>query len=141
MAKEFHVFHRHLKKMKLLQISRKMHFFANQCSSIKNNSQLPRTLSYKTNEKLSSVKITDNDMLKIFAKLDLNKTHGHDKVSIRMIKICTTSICKPLRLIFNHCIDNSMYPCDWKKSNVVPFHKKSDKQTKLSSSVFTCNLQ
>ena len=58
-------------------------FFANQCSLINNNSQLPPTLSYKTNERLSSVKITDDDILKIIAKLDLNKAHGHDKISIR----------------------------------------------------------
>ena len=103
-------------------------FFANKCSLINNNSQLPRTLSYKTNEKLSSVKITDDDILKIIPKLDANKVHGHDKISIRMVKIYSTSICKPLRLIFNHCIDNGIYPCEWKKANVVPIHKKGDKQ-------------
>ena len=103
--------------------------FANQCSLINNNSQLPRTLSYKTNERLYSSKITDDDILKIIAKLDPNKAHGHDKMSIRMIKICSTSICKPLRLIFNHCIDSGIYPCEWKKANVVPIHKKGDKQT------------
>ena len=101
-------------------------FFANRCFLINNNSQLPRTLSYKTNERLSSVKITDDDILKITAKLDPNKAHGHDKINIRMIKIYSTSICKPLRFIFNHCIDNGIYPREWKK---------------LSSSVFTSNLQ
>ena len=40
-------------------------FFANQCSLINNKSQLPLTLSYKTNERLSTVKITDDDILKI----------------------------------------------------------------------------
>ena len=103
-------------------------FFANQCSLINNNSQLPRTLSYKTNERLSSVKITDDDILKIIAKLDPNKTHGHDKISIHIIKICSTSICKPLRLSFYCCIDNGIYPCKWKKGNVVPTHKQGDKQ-------------
>ena len=105
-------------------------FFANLCSLI-NNSQLPPTLSYKTNERLSSVKITDDDILKIITKLDQNKAHGHDKISIRMIKMCSTSICKSLRLIFNHCIENGIYPCEWKKANVVPIHKKGDlrKQT------------
>ena len=100
--------------------------FANQCSLIKNISQLPRTFSYETKERLSSVKITNDDILKIIAKLDPNKAHGHDKISIRMIKICSTSICKPLRLIFNHCIDSGIYQCEWKKANVVPIHKKGD---------------
>ena len=44
-----------------------------------------------------------------------------------MIKICSTSTCKPLRLIFNLCIDNGIYPCEWK--NVVKIHQKGDKQT------------
>ena len=132
LAKKFHVFHRYLKTTNILQISRKKRnysFFANQCSLINNNSQLPRTLSYKTNESLYAIKITDDDILKIIAKLDPNKAQGHDKMSIRMIKICSTSICKPLRLIFNHCIDSGIYPCEWKKANVVPIHKKCDKQT------------
>ena len=72
-------------------------FFANQCSLINNNSELPQTLSYKTNERLYVIKITNDDILKIIAKLDPNKAHGHDKMSIRMIKICSTSICKPFR--------------------------------------------
>ena len=103
--------------------------FKKKAELFKRNSQLPRTLSYKTNERLSSVKVTDDDILKIIAKLDPNKAHGHDKISIRMIKICSTSICKPLRLIFNHCIDSGIYPCKWKKANVVPIHKKGDKQS------------
>ena len=83
------------------------------------------------------MKITDDDKLQIIAKLDPNKMHGHDKISIRMIKICSTSICKPLRLIFNHCIDNGIYPCEWKRANVVLIHKKGDKQT-LKKTIAQC---
>ena len=67
--------------------------------------------------------------LPMMTKLDPNKAHGHGKISIRMIKICSTSICKSLRLIVNHWIDNGIYPCEWKKTNVVPIYKKGDKQT------------
>ena len=56
-------------------------FFPNQCSLINNNSHLPPTLSYKTNEKLSSVKITDDDILKIIAQLDPNKCQFTKKVT------------------------------------------------------------
>ena len=81
---------------------------------------------YKTNERLSSLEFTDEDILKVITKPDPNKARGHDKISIRMIKICSTSVCKPLRLISNHCIDNGVYPCD---CNVMPIHKSGDKQT------------
>ena len=103
-------------------------FLANWGSLINNNSQLPPTLFYKTNKRLSS-KITDNDIFKIIAKLVSNKVQGHDKISIRMIKICSTSTCKPLRRIFNRCMANDIYPCEWKKANIVAIHKKCEKQT------------
>ena len=120
----------HIKKKKEKSFKEKTDlfnsFFANQYST---NSQLLPTLSYKTNERLSSVKITDDDILKIIAKLDPNKKHGHDQIRIHMIKICSSSICKPLWLIFNNCIDNGIYQCKRKKANVVPIPKKGDKQT------------
>ena len=99
--------------MNILHISKKAElfnsFFANQRYLINNNSRLPRTLSCKTNERLSSVKTTDDDILKVIAMLDPNKADGRDKTSIRMIKICSTCICKSLKFIFNHCIDNGIY--------------------------------
>ena len=50
-------------------------------------------------------------------------------ISIRMIKICDTSICRPLKLIFQSCIKSGKFPIEWKKANVVLVHKKGDKQT------------
>ena len=117
-------------------------FFVSQFFLINNNSQLPPNLSYKSNERLPSVKIANGDILKRIANRDLNKTHGHDKISIRMIKICSTSIYKPLRLIFNNCIDNGIYPWESKKLMLCQFTKRwQTNLKKLSSSVFTSNLQ
>ena len=45
-----------------------------------------------------------------------------------MIKICGKSVCKPLQLIFSQYIDTDSFPLEWKKANVVPVHKKGDKQ-------------
>ena len=45
-------------------------FFSYQCSLINNNSQLPLAFCYKTNEKLSSVEISDDEILKKISKLD-----------------------------------------------------------------------
>ena len=41
-----------------------------------------------------------------------------------MIKICGKSICKPLQLIFNQCIDAGSFPLKWKKASIVLIHKK-----------------
>ena len=77
---------------------------------------------------LSTIHFTSVDILKTIKNLDSNKAHGHDMVSIRMIKICDASICKPLELIFRSCLENGKFPTEWKKANVVPAHKKRDEQ-------------
>ena len=45
-----------------------------------------------------------------------------------MIKACGKSICKPLNLIFNQCIDTGSFLLEWKKASIVPIHEKGDKQ-------------
>ena len=77
-------------------------FFAKQCSLIKNDSKLPPRLRFLTDKRLSTIKFVDTDILKIIRNLNPNKAHGHDKISIRMLKICDNSICRPLELIFNN---------------------------------------
>ena len=48
--------------------------------------------------------------------------------TIRMLKLCDKSIYKPLNIIFKSCLTQHIFPSEWKKANVVPIHKKSDKQ-------------
>ena len=38
------------------------------------------------------------------------------------------SICKPHSIIFNDCLNEGKFPQEWKKGNVVPVHKKDNKQ-------------
>ena len=45
-----------------------------------------------------------------------------------MLKICDDSLCGLLELIFHSCIETGKVPSEWKKANVCPVHKKSDKQ-------------
>ena len=98
-----------------------------QSSFIKNGSKLPQ-LHFLTDKRLSTVKFLSNGILKIIQNLNPNKAHGHDKISIRMLKICGNSLCRPLELIFTDCLENGIFRSDWKKGNLVPVHKKNDKQ-------------
>ena len=69
-------------------------FFAKQCSLIKNDSKLPPRLHFLTEKRLSTVKFVNTDILKIIQKLNPNKAHGHEKISIRMLKICVNLLCR-----------------------------------------------
>ena len=82
-----------------------------------------------TDSRLSSVRFSQDDIAKIIQNLDPNKVHGHDNISIRMLKICGSSICKPLEMIFKQCSDTGFFPSEWKEANIVPIHKKGYKQT------------
>ena len=103
-------------------------FFPKQCSKINNSSEFPSNICKKTDKHISTVTFASDDIATLIQKLDLNKDYGHDMLSIRMLKLCGKSICKPLNLIFQSCIKHDEFPTEWKKANVVPVYKKSGKQ-------------
>ena len=55
-------------------------------------------------------------------KLDSNKSHGDDMISIRTLKLYDKSIC--LNIILNSCLTQGIFPSEWKKTNIVPINKK-----------------
>ena len=77
---------------------------------------------------LSTVRFSENDTLKVIWKLDPSKAHGHDKISIPMLKLSDKAICKPLHMIFTSYLETGVFPIHWKKANVVTIHKKESKQ-------------
>ena len=49
-------------------------------------------------------------------------------IGTRMIKLGGIFICKSLEIIFQNCLRSGKFNSEWKKTNVVPTFKKSDKQ-------------
>ena len=74
-----------------------------------NTSFLPSSLDLEE-ARLKSINFSDNDILKIIRSLDINKAHGHDDISVRMVKICDDAIKKPLSIIYKNCIKTGIYP-------------------------------
>ena len=72
---------------------------------------------------------SSSDIAKLISHLYPNKVHGHDMLSIRKIKLCGNSICKPPSIIFNDYLNEGKFPHEWKKANVVPVHKRGNKQS------------
>ena len=86
----------------------------------------PLIFGKKTDKSISTATSTSNDIATLIQNLDPNKAHGHDILSIRLLKLCGKSICKLLDLIFQSCIKQRV-SYRTKKANVVPVHKKSDR--------------
>ena len=100
------------------------YFFAKQCSKINNSSELPSNIWKKTDKSVSTVTFIKDDIATLIQNLDPNKAHGHDMLSILMLKQCRKSIRKPPDLTFQSCIKHGEFPTERKKPNVVPVHKK-----------------
>ena len=78
-------------------------YFASQCTTINDNSVLPSTLNHLTDDKLSSFNISSGVIFQLIKNLDPSKAHRHNEISLKMLKLCTHSICKPLTLLFGNC--------------------------------------
>ena len=74
-------------------------------------------------------RLTDFDMdfgkiLQLINRLNSHKAHGHDRISIQMVKLCNVTITKSLSIIYKNCLQQGVFPKEWKKGNIIPVHKK-----------------
>ena len=53
--------------------------------------------------------LNEKKIIKIIRNLNVHEAHGHDDISIRMIKICDKSILKLLILSFKNSTKSSYY--------------------------------
>ena len=88
------------KKSKILN-----NYFAQQCSLI-NNSTVSERILYLTDASLAKIVFTTDDIANKYRFIDSSKSHGHDSISIRMLKIYDVSICKPLESILRTCLNH-----------------------------------
>ena len=74
------------------------------------------------------MRFSEDDIAKIIQNFDPYKAHGHDQISICMLKICGDTVCKPLVCMFRTCLNTGLFPLVWKKGNLVPTYKKGDRK-------------
>ena len=102
-----------------------MSFYSLQCSLVVSSPVLPDK-SYLASSSLESITISGSDILKTIRSLDIKKAHGCDNISIRrMLKICDDAIAEPLKKRFVNSVSQVVFSSLWKKSNVIPVHKKT----------------
>ena len=75
-----------------------------------------------TDKSLSDSDFSVENIKNIIKKLDSNKPHGDDMISIRALKLYDKSIC--LNIILKSCLTQGIFPSEWKKTNIVPINKK-----------------
>ena len=103
-------------------------FLASQCTSLDTGPVLPQFQLY-TRHTLTDILFDDVTILGIIRSINPIKSSGWDSISPRILKICDSSIVKPIRFIFETCLKTGIFPGKW-KSNVCPIHKKKSKNEK-----------
>ena len=80
-----------------------------------------------TNNSLSTINCTENEIENLINVLNINKASGDDGISHRMLKGVSKSISKPLSILMNRSFNEGIFPEAWKVANVIQIFKKSDK--------------
>ena len=104
-------------------------YFILQCTTIDTGSEIPQDTPV-TATQISDFVISEEKILNIIRSLNPNKAHGWDEISVRMIKLSDISLVLPLKIIFTNCLRRGVFPEIWKYANVVPVHKKNEKNLK-----------
>ena len=93
-------------------------FFAKQCTILETGSTLPPQHTV-TDRILKQTTLTNLQLSKTIIDLiggfNVNKAHGHDGLSIRMLQLCGDSLSKPLTIIFRNCLDSGYFRNPGKK--------------------------
>ena len=106
-------------------------YFILQCTTIDTGSEIPQQTPVTTTL-INDFVTSEEKILKIIRALNPNKAHGWDEISVRMIKLSDAALVPPLKIIFTNCLRRVIFPQIWKHANVVPVHKKNEKNVKAN---------
>ena len=94
--------------------------------SVCSNNHSPQVPSYSPVSLLTSIDISELDILAAIGKLKSNLSAGPDGLPPLLFKRVKLSIALPLTLAFRQLLLVSYVPEDWKSAIVTPVHKKGD---------------
>ena len=86
----------------------------------------PSSTNHITDQYLSNIEFTKDDIKRIICKLDPNKAHGHDRVSIRILKMSGDAIIESVFKIFKNL---EFFQITGKKETLYRFLKKATSKT------------
>ena len=62
-------------------------------------------------------------------------------ISVCMIKLCASSISKLMAILSKNCLKSESFPNKWKKTNIVPVHRKiKNSQSKIIEQYHCCQF-
>ena len=108
------------------------YYFIHQCAiigTIDTSNQVPN-ITVSNVPKLTSIDISHKKITKIIQSLNPNKAHGFDETSVHMMKISDDALVLPLKIIFENCIQNGIFPSG--RNLLCPQEKQQKHEAKPS---------
>ena len=89
----------------------------------------PPSFATRTDERLTHITITCNDVLDVLQVLKLGKASGLGHISHHiMLKYTASTVCKPLQKLYTFSLRLAAFPDNWKTALVLPLFKNGEKQ-------------
>ncbi|KAK8754343.1 hypothetical protein OTU49_015693, partial [Cherax quadricarinatus] len=93
-----------------------------------NTSDIPEITDYvEQDDKLCTIAVTSDMVLRQIEKLKPNKSPGPDELFARVLKECKDELSIPLANLFNISLQTGIVPDKWKMANVIPIYKAGDR--------------
>ncbi|CAK1598938.1 unnamed protein product [Parnassius mnemosyne] len=80
-----------------------------------------------TGTNLHDIRFTQLEVCTALKNIDPNKGAGPDKIKPVFLKHTSNTICMPLNIIFNKCLETGTFPTQWKQAYITPIHKSGSK--------------
>ena len=86
-------------------------------SKIPNASKTFETYTNKPDSIMETKQLSMNELKDAFFSLKINKSPGYDGISFNVLKKCFSSLCEPLKYLFN--LEKGIFPGDLKIAKVT----------------------
>ena len=87
---------------------------------------------YQTQQSLSSISATEEQVLEPMKSVDISKACGFDGVGNRIIKLCSEGFHVYFTRFINLSLSLGQYQSEWKLANVIPLFKNDNRQLKVN---------
>ena len=82
---------------------------------------------------ISSVTITDNEIMQALRSMSSSNASGPDGISPALIRNIKCHMVLPLKMLFVESLNSGMIPSDWKSATIIPSYKNNGKPSEPAS--------
>ena len=75
---------------------------------------------------METKQLSMNELKDAFFSLKINKSPCYDDIIFNVLQKFFSSLCEPLKYLFNLSIENGIFPDDLKIAKVTPIYKTGD---------------